>query len=81
MNDNEWSPIARRYDPILAGSIDATDVEPHDRGIVRALNSRYKPNIAVQGDPECTIFIGRLNYVTDEGHIRDIFSKYGQVFA
>ena len=37
-----WSAVARVYDPLKAGSIDATDTEPHDKGIVRALKAKYK---------------------------------------
>ena len=31
------------YDPLIAGSIDGTDTVPHDKAIVRALNSCYTP--------------------------------------
>ena len=41
---DEWSPIALRYHPLQAGSIDGTDLEPHDKGIIRALRARYRPN-------------------------------------
>ena len=37
-----WTPLAvdyEEYDPLRAGSIDGTDSVPHDRGIVRAMNS------------------------------------------
>ena len=30
------------YEPIMAGSIDGTDVIPHDHGIVRALKANCK---------------------------------------
>lgn len=33
-----WTPLAIDYDPMAVGSIDGTDTEPHDMGIVRALN-------------------------------------------
>ena len=39
-----WSPIARSYHPLTCGSIDGTDDYPHDKAILRALNSSYKPN-------------------------------------
>lgn len=74
-----WTPVAEVYDPVLAGSIDGTDAEPHDHGIVRALNSTYRPNKGVIGDPDCTVFIGRLNHVTNDDTVRSVFSKYGQV--
>ncbi|KAG5896440.1 hypothetical protein JTB14_022519 [Gonioctena quinquepunctata] len=35
----EWSRFAKVYNPIKIGSIDGTDVEPHDRAIERAINS------------------------------------------
>lgn len=47
-----WSPIATEYDPLKAGSIDGTDEEPHDHGIVRAMNAKYRPNKGVIGKPE-----------------------------
>ena len=74
-----WNPIAEVYDPILIGSIDGTDTEPHDRGIVRALNSTYHPNKGVIGDPECTLFVGRLAHNTNEKTLETIFSEYGPV--
>lgn len=43
-----------------------TDSYPHDNGIVRALNSNYKPNERVIGSARHTIFIGRLHPKTDE---------------
>lgn len=33
-----WSPLASEYNPLTVGSIDGTDIEPHDMGIVRAIN-------------------------------------------
>lgn len=43
-----------------------TDTCPHDNGIVRALNSNYRPNERVVGNAKHTIFVGRLNLKTDE---------------
>ena len=63
------------YDPIMCGSIDGTDEKPHDRGIIRALNSVYKPNLKVKSDPEKTLFIGRINFKTTEDVLEKIFSK------
>ena len=34
----EWSPLAKVYDPIKVGSIDGTDTRPHDKALIRALN-------------------------------------------
>jgi U11/U12 small nuclear ribonucleoprotein SNRNP35 len=67
------------YDPVMAGSIDGTDEKPHDRGICRALGSDYKPNLGVRGDPSRTLFIGRINFKTDEKKLTKIFSKYGEI--
>jgi U11/U12 small nuclear ribonucleoprotein SNRNP35 len=74
-----WSPIADEYDPVRVGSIDGTDTTPHDHGIVRALNATYRPNKGVIGDPLCTLFVGRLNYVTTESAVEETFSKFAPV--
>lgn len=65
------------YDPIICGSIDGTDEKPHDNGIIRALNSRYVPNLAVKSDRERTLFIGALNFSTNEDKLKKHFSKFG----
>jgi U11/U12 small nuclear ribonucleoprotein SNRNP35 len=75
--ETSWSRFAKHYDPIKIGSIDGTDSEPHDKGIVRALNSEYQPNRHVKGRPECTIFVSRLSLKTTKDTIKDIFSRYG----
>ncbi|KAJ8923974.1 hypothetical protein NQ315_006750 [Exocentrus adspersus] len=74
-----WSKYAKVYDPIKVGSIDGTDVEPHDKGVERAVYAKYVPNRHVKGKPECTIFVSRLSYQTSKDTIRDIFSKYGKL--
>ncbi|XP_063434113.1 U11/U12 small nuclear ribonucleoprotein 35 kDa protein-like [Mytilus trossulus] len=76
---DNWVPIAKVYDPLKAGSIDATDTEPHDHGIIRAMAAKYKPNKDVVGDPEKTIFIARLNPKTDETTIEKVYSGYGVI--
>ncbi|KAK3585302.1 hypothetical protein CHS0354_040249 [Potamilus streckersoni] len=75
----EWSPIAKVYDPLMAGSIDGTDMEPHDLGIVRAMNSKYKPNKDVRGIPENTVFVAHLNPNTSETTLESVFSEYGEI--
>ncbi|XP_040038492.2 U11/U12 small nuclear ribonucleoprotein 35 kDa protein [Gasterosteus aculeatus] len=75
----EWTPIAKVYDPLKAGSIDGTDVEPHDRAVWRAMTARYKPNKGVVGDPHLTLFVYRLNPLTTEDKLHQVFSKYGDV--
>ncbi|XP_061558790.1 U11/U12 small nuclear ribonucleoprotein 35 kDa protein [Phyllopteryx taeniolatus] len=75
----DWSPIAKVYDPLKAGSIDGTDVEPHDRAVWRAMCARYKPNKAVEGDPLLTLFVARLNPLTTEEKLHQVFSKFGDI--
>ncbi|CAD7088488.1 unnamed protein product [Hermetia illucens] len=74
-----WSKYAREYDPIKCGSIDGTDTVPHDRGVIRALNSTYRPNEKVTGNPERTIFIGRLHIKTNEDTLCKKFEKFGKI--
>ncbi|XP_028322885.1 U11/U12 small nuclear ribonucleoprotein 35 kDa protein [Gouania willdenowi] len=75
----DWDPIAKVYDPLKAGSIDGTDVEPHDRAVWRAMSATYKPNKAVVGDPLLTLFVARLNPQTTEEKLHQVFSKYGDI--
>ncbi|XP_057677164.1 U11/U12 small nuclear ribonucleoprotein 35 kDa protein [Corythoichthys intestinalis] len=75
----DWSPIAKVYDPLKAGSIDGTDVEPHDRAVWRAMCARYKPNKGVVGDPLLTLFVARLNPLTTEEKLHQVFSKFGDI--
>lgn len=78
--NNKWSKyVTDEYDPIKVGSIDGTDEEPHDRAIIRAINSKYKPNHKVIGDPNNTIFIGRLHIKTDEETLTKKFKRYGTI--
>lgn len=74
-----WSPIARVYDPLKAGSIDGTDVKPHDHGIVRAMEANYKTNAHVSTEPKTTIFVGRLSPTTTEDTVKEFFAHYGDV--
>ncbi|KAL0387520.1 UNVERIFIED_CONTAM: U11/U12 small nuclear ribonucleoprotein [Sesamum radiatum] len=76
---------ADTYHPIQAGSIDGTDVLPHDNGVYRALlcsnASLYDPfgDPKVIGDPYCTLFVGRLSHLTTEDTLRKAMSEYGRV--
>lgn len=76
---NDWCPIAKVYDPLKAGSIDGTDVEPHDQAVWRAMCARYRPNKGVVGDPLLTLFVARLNPQTTEDKLHKVFSKYGDI--
>ncbi|XP_047031839.1 U11/U12 small nuclear ribonucleoprotein 35 kDa protein-like [Helicoverpa zea] len=74
-----FKKYATDYDPIIIGSIDGTDTEPHDRAILRALHSEYIPNKLVKGDPVNTLFIGRLNPRTTEETLKSEFDKFGRI--
>ncbi|KAJ3681137.1 hypothetical protein LUZ60_015626 [Juncus effusus] len=76
---------AESYHPVQAGSIDGTDVLPHDNAVYRAqLCSSlrlYDPfgDPKVIGDLYCTVFVGRLSRQTDEETLKEVMSKYGSV--
>ncbi|KAL5810493.1 hypothetical protein ACOSQ4_027061 [Xanthoceras sorbifolium] len=76
---------AETYHPIQAGSIDGTDILPHDNAVYRALlcssAGLYDPlgDPKVNGDPYCTVFVGRLSHLTNEDTLRKAMSKYGRV--
>ncbi|KAM7491670.1 hypothetical protein LguiA_034591 [Lonicera macranthoides] len=76
---------AESYHPIQAGSIDGTDVLPHDNAIYRAhlcsSAGLYDPfgDPKVIGDPYCTVFVGRLSHLTTEDSLHKAMSKYGRV--
>ncbi|KAI9159961.1 hypothetical protein LWI28_003767 [Acer negundo] len=76
---------AESYHPIQAGSIDGTDILPHDNAVYRALlcssAGLYDPqgDPKVIGDPYCTVFIGRLSPFTTENTLFKAMSKFGQV--
>lgn len=75
-----WYPYCITYDPIQAGSIDGTDTIPHDRAILRALRSTYKPHTS-STDPTRTLFIGRLNKNSREPDLEQAFAEYGKVIS
>jgi U11/U12 small nuclear ribonucleoprotein SNRNP35 len=67
------------YEPIISGSLDGSDVTAHDRGVVRAMNSRYVPNKSVKSRAKSTLFIGRLNFKTQEDELKVKFEKFGKI--
>ncbi|KAJ4779679.1 U11/U12 small nuclear ribonucleoprotein 35 kDa protein [Rhynchospora pubera] len=73
------------YHPIQAGSIDGTDVLPHDNAVYRALicssAGLYDPfgDPKLIGDPYCTLFVARLSHHTHETALTQAMSKYGRV--
>lgn len=76
---------ASTYHPIQAGSIDGTDILPHDNGVYRALlcsqAGLYDPygDPKAAGDPYCIVFVGHLSHLTTEETIHKVMSKYGRV--
>ncbi|KAL4561041.1 hypothetical protein LXL04_033202 [Taraxacum kok-saghyz] len=77
---------AQTYHPIQAGSIDGTDILPHDNAVYRALlcssaglyDPLGDPNV-IGEDPYCTVFVGHLSHLTTEDTLRKAMSKYGTV--
>lgn len=79
-SSKQWSRFARdEYDPIKVGSIDGTDEFAHDRALIRALSSSYKPNHKVVGEPLCTVFVARLAYSVGEERLRELFGRFGTI--
>lgn len=76
---DNWTPLAKTYHPLQTGSIDGTDTTPHDRGVCRALQAKYKPNKRVSGDPYKTLFVGKLSKETTERTVLCAFQKYGEI--
>ncbi|KAH9499225.1 small nuclear ribonucleoprotein 35kDa (U11 U12) [Bulinus truncatus] len=75
-----FTPVFRDvYDPLKAGSIDGTDEYPHDKGIARAMVSTYRPNKYVKGDPDSTVFIGRISPNTTVESIKKTMKQFGTV--
>lgn len=76
---------AEAYHPIQAGSIDGTDILPHDNAVYRALlcssAGLYDPfgDPKVKGDPYCTLFVGHLSRSTTEDTLCKVMSRYGKV--
>ncbi|KNA03366.1 hypothetical protein SOVF_209910 [Spinacia oleracea] len=76
---------AQAYHPIQAGSIDGTDILPHDNAVYRALlcssAGLYDPfgDPKVVGDPYCTLFVGHLSRSTTEDTLCKAMSRYGKV--
>ncbi|KAI9475712.1 MAG: small nuclear ribonucleoprotein 35kDa [Benjaminiella poitrasii] len=70
---------SKEYDPIQTGSIDGTAVKPHDAAVKRAILSNYRTPKHLKSDPNCTLFIGRLNFNTIESTLKKQFEKYGAI--
>lgn len=66
------------YDPLKAGNIDGSSIHAHDKAVIRAIKSKYKPSWK-KGNPEKTLFVGRLESITSESVVKNFFNKYGKV--
>jgi len=73
--------FCQEYDPIKNGSIDGTDTKPHDRGLVRALKSKYTPwkDPKIKGCEWLTLFVWHINFSTTEERLHDVFSQHGTI--
>lgn len=74
--DNKDHPV---YSPLQAGSIDGTDVVPHDHAIARAMKATYSPHrdSKLSGNPYRTLFVARLSPATTESTLRAFFERWG----
>ncbi|KAG6802231.1 U11/U12 small nuclear ribonucleoprotein 35 kDa protein [Apis mellifera caucasica] len=76
-----WSPFAKEYDPLKAGSIDGTDTEPHDKAISRAIQAHYESPHGLKSKPERTLFVARFGPKITKHDLKEFFSKYGEVIS
>lgn len=76
-----WSPYAKEYDPLKAGSIDGTDTEPHDKAISRAMQAHYEPPHGLKSKPERTLFVARFGPKITKHELKEFFSRYGDVVS
>lgn len=67
-----WSPYAKDYDPLKAGSIDGTDTEPHDKAISRAILRHYEPPHNLESKPERTIFVARFGSNVNKNDLKEV---------
>lgn len=71
-HEKNSSSYAKVYNPIEIGSIDGTCTEPHDNGIVRACNAKYRPNPLLTSNSEATLFVGRLEKDVTEADLEKV---------
>ena len=70
-----------KYDPIAAGSKDKSHQYAYDRGLIRAINSKYnyKSKESKKEKSDYTLFVGRLPKIVSEEDLSKKFSKYGSI--
>uniref|UniRef100_A0A6A7FR21 U11/U12 small nuclear ribonucleoprotein 35 kDa protein n=1 Tax=Hirondellea gigas TaxID=1518452 RepID=A0A6A7FR21_9CRUS len=80
MSRSSWKRIAtEEYDPLKAGSIDATDTRPHDLAVYRALNARHTLPSNIKEKPRHTMFVSRLPLNVTEQQLKYKFDKVADV--
>jgi len=73
------------YEPVKAGSIDGTDVDPHDKAIKRAMYAvdikkyKYEKDSKIRGEPKKTLFVARLDMGTTEDTLKREFGRFGKI--
>lgn len=77
----KWSPYAKEYNPLKAGSIDGTDTEPHDKAISRAMQAHYEPPRGIKSKPERTLFVARFGPKITKHDLKEFFCRYGDVVS
>ncbi|KAI4495636.1 hypothetical protein M0802_008471 [Mischocyttarus mexicanus] len=80
-SQQKWTPYAKDYDPLKAGSIDGTDTEPHDKAISRAMEAHYEPPHGLKSKPDRTLFVARFGPKITEKDLKEYFSRYGDVVS
>lgn len=76
-----WSPYAKDYDPLKAGSIDGTDTEPHDKAVSRAMLMHYEPPHNLESKPERTIFVARFGPNITKYDLKEVTLLYSLLYT
>jgi len=69
-----WTPYAKDYNPLKAGSIDGTDTEPHDKAISKAMLMHYEPPHNLESKSERTIFVARFGSNVTKYDLKEVMS-------
>lgn len=68
-----------KYNPLTAGSIDGTDIVPHDRAIARAMSSFYDPPKEASNLSKYALFVARLPQSLSEEELCQKFASIGKL--